>query len=83
MNMNSKRIAEIIEINKNANPGEMMKDFANEYLVGTKVLKVDESHIKYVVEELDFIKIVEACRLDDSFNVIRVDRKELEILKGL
>lgn len=81
--MNSKRIAEIIEINKNANPGEMMKDFANEYLVGTKVLKVDESHIKYVVEELDFIKIVEACRLDDSFNVIRVDRKELEILKGL
>lgn len=81
--MNSKRIAEIIEINKNANPGEMMKDFANEYLVGSKVLKVDESHIKYVVEELDFIKIVEACRLDDSFNVIRIDRKELEILKGL
>ena len=81
--MNSKRIAEIIEINKNANPGEMMKDFANEYLVGSKVFKVDESHIKYVVEELDFIKIVEACRLDDSFNVIRIDRKELEILKGL
>lgn len=80
--MNSKRIAEIIEINKKANPGEMMKDFANEYLVGSKILSVDSYHIKYVIEELDYIKVVEACNLDDSFNVIHFNKKELEILKS-
>lgn len=80
--MNAKRIAELIEINKNANRGEMVKDFANEYLVGSKILQADSCYIKYVIEELDSIKIVEASSLDDSFNVIRISLEELEILNS-
>lgn len=80
--MNANRIAEMIEINKNANRGEMLKDFSNEYLVGSKVLQADSSYIKYVIEKLDSIKIVEACSLDNSFNVVCIDRKELEILNS-
>ena len=77
------QIKKLVEINKNVLKGEMLRDYDGVEMVGTKVLFADCSTLRYVMDNLNYVKIVEITTLDDSFDVVRIQNEEYEILKSM
>lgn len=74
-------IDQLIQLNRDVVVGDMITGLNEEKVIGSAVLLANEFLLKYMVDNIDEIKIVMISKFDYKINSITITREEWDVLK--